>query len=182
MNRRPWQVAATVLGVLLASVLVAACGSEDEATPAPSASASASTAAPGGSVDSLRDIDFTSAPYAADLITRAGGGDVRAERVTFEDLTGDGIEEAVVVVESGGTLGDIGVAVYRLEGGVPEVALFRQFTGGLELRLGLVVVKEGVYAADDPLCCPSQLQETVIGWQDGAFEVLSEQVIDNPAP
>ena len=37
----------------------------------------------------------------------AGGGEVVAERIRFADLVGDdGVEEAFVIVESGGTLGD----------------------------------------------------------------------------
>ena len=40
------------------------------------------------------------------------------ERIRFADLVGDdGVEEAFVIVESGGTLGDLGVGVYVLEAG-----------------------------------------------------------------
>jgi len=179
-----WRLAALLALALLFGVLLAACGNgESEATPSPSPSAT-STATPtptAGTVASLRDVDFTSMPYVGDLIDRAGGGEVPAERVTFEDLTGDGEDEAVVVVESGGTLGDIGVGIYRLEAGQPVLADFRKLGGRVDVRLGLVIIEEGVYAAGDAECCPSQLHETAIGWQNGAFEVVSEQTVDNPA-
>lgn len=182
VHRLRWRLAASFASTLLLGALLAACGDGDS-TPTPSATPTASTtpSATAGTVGTLRDVDFTSMPYIGDLIDRAGGGEVPAERVTYEDLTGDGVEEAVVVVESGGTLGDIGVGIYRLEQGQAVLADFRKLGGRVEVRLGLVVIEEGVYAAADAECCPSQLHETAIGWQNGAFEVVSEQTVDNPA-
>ena len=98
----------------------------------------------------------------------------------LEDLTADGREEAVVVVESGGTTGDIGVAVYRLLEGAPELLFFQRLAGHVEVRLGLVVIQEGVYAGGEAECCPSQLRELAYGWRDGEFTLVSEQVVDNP--
>lgn len=128
----------------------------------------------------LRDIDFSGAPYAVDLINRSGGGEVPRERVRYVDLTGDGGEEAVVVVESGGTMGDIGVGIYRLERGAPELTFFRKLAGRVEVREQAVVLIEGVPAAGDPACCPSQLRETTIAWRDGKFAETGQKVVDNP--
>lgn len=128
----------------------------------------------------LREADFSALPFVAELLALAGGGEVPIERVQFEDLTGDGIEEAVVIVESGGTLGDIGVAVYRLVEERAEIAFFQPLAGHVEVRLGLLVTQEGVYGEGDARCCPSRLREAVFGWRDGEFRRLSEQVIDNP--
>jgi hypothetical protein len=100
--------------------------------------------------------------------------------VHLEDLTADGREEAVVVVESGGTAGDIGLAVYRLLEGAPELLFFQRLAGHVDVRLGLVVIQEGVYAEGEARCCPSRLRELAFGWQNGEFTLASEQVVENP--
>lgn len=103
---------------------------------------------------------------------------MHAERVSYHDLTGDGREEAVVVVESGGTAGDIAVAVYTLVDGAPELLWFQRLGGRVEVRLGLVVTLEGVYEAGDPRCCPTRVWERAYGWRDGGFALLSEQLVE----
>ena len=165
---------------LLAAALLAACGDATGTREAGVATAVATATPPPPPLATLRDADFTAPHFVAELLALAGGGEVPLERVQFEDLTGDGIEEAGVIVESGGTLGDIGVAVYRLVEGRAELAFFQQLTGHVEVRLGLLVTQEGVYGEGDARCCPSRLREAVFGWRDGEFRRLSEQVIDNP--
>ena len=178
-------------GVPLILLIAAACGSEAQPSPSDSpatTSATASATTPATStpsptvetVRSLRDVDVEALEFVAPLISLAGGGEVHAERVHFEDLTGDGREEAVVVVESGGTAGDIAVAVYKLREGIPELIFFQPLSGHVEVRVGLVVIQEGVYAAGEPRCCPSRLRESAYGWRGGAFALVSEQVVENP--
>ena len=174
-----------IVVVALTALLLTACNASDDPAPAtttavPSTPAATATAAAGPPVDSLRDVDFEALPLAAELINHAGGGEVHAERVVFEDLTGDEREEAVVVVESGGTAGDLAVAVYRLRKGRPLLALFAKTAGRVEVRLGLVVTSEGIFAADDARCCPSQLRERAYGWREGEFVLLYDQNVDNP--
>ncbi|HJM90037.1 MAG TPA: hypothetical protein QF624_10530 [Dehalococcoidia bacterium] len=169
----------------MTALLLTACSASDDpesatATVVPPTPAATSTAGASPPVDSLRDVDFEALPLVAELIRRAGGGEIHAERVVFEDLTGDEGEEAVVIVESGGTAGDLAVAVYRLQEGRPLLALFAKTAGRVEVRLGLVVTSEGVFAADDARCCPSQLRERAYGWRDGEFVLLSDQNVDNP--
>jgi hypothetical protein len=177
---------ALTIVVLWASV-IAACGS-GEPEPTPNASATAPTTstaagtpgtAPPGS--SMRGLDFTQPPYAAELTQRAGGGDVSAERVRYIDLSGDGVEEAVVIVESGGTLGDIGVGIYQAGGTGPRLVYFRKLVGHVDIRNGIVVMIEGAPAPGDPECCPSQLRESSIEWRNSAFEVTSERVVPGQA-
>ncbi len=176
------------LGVLLSTgalpvfLFAAACGASVQRSPdigltAPPAIASPPV--PGAPLQSLRDFDFNSPEFTTGLITRAGGGEVHRERVQFEDLTADGREEAVAVVESGGTAGDIGIAVYGLLEGVPELLFFQRLTGHVEVRLGMVVIQEGVYTGSDPQCCPSQLRESAYAWRGGKFTLISEQLVEN---
>ena len=178
--------ARALIAVPLILLIAAACGSETQPSPSdgPAATRALSTSTPSPTVEavsSLREVDVEALEFVAELISLAGGGEVHAERVHFEDLTGDGREEAVVVVESGGTAGDIAVAVYGLREGIPDRLFFQPLSGHVEVRVGLVVIQEGVYAAGEPRCCPSRLRESAYGWQGGAFTLVSEQVVENPS-
>ncbi len=180
------------LVVLIAALplFVLPCGGDDGGTPTASSTiASTSTVAaivaatPVAPVASLRDVAFDDLGLAGPLIDAAGGGEVPLERVEFHDLLGgDGIEEAVVVVESGGSLGDLGVGVFVLIEDAPELVQFIGTAGRIEVRLGLVVTIEGVWGADDPQCCPSQLRETSYQWDGARFVAITEQVVANPDP
>jgi len=134
----------------------------------------------GTRLESLREFDFEESSFVSTLTTRTSGGEINPARVQFEDLTSDGLEEAVVVVESGGTAGDIGVAIYGLIDGVPEVLFFKRLSGHVEVRLGSLVIQEGVYHQGDAECCPTQLIQIAYGWSAGDFRVISEQILDNP--
>lgn len=171
----------------LLAALVVACSSGDEvtstpvptATPPPTASATASPAST--RVSSLRSVDFTDPTIAGELIDRAGGGTVDAEHVRFAQLIDDAAEEAVVIVHSGGTAGEIGAGVFRLVGGRPKLEHFFSYNGRLELRRELIVTREGVYEAGDADCCPSKLHEVTYQWDGSRFVVTTDQVVPNPA-
>lgn len=130
---------------------------------------------------SIRQVDFAAMPYARQLVDAAGGGNVAPERTVFADITGDGVEEAIVIVESGGTAGDLGAGVYRLVGGSPTLLRYIAAGGHVELRLGSVIVAQtGIYQGADPQCCPSKLREVSWGWDGQQLAIRSDQVIDNP--
>lgn len=164
------------LAILIAlAALLAACGGDgDEAD----GDVDGGTGNSSGS--SLREIDFTEVSLAAELIDRAGGGDIVPERIHYEDFDRDGTEEAVVIVESGGTVGDLGAGIYRLVEDRPQLVYFAQSGGRVEVRVGVVIFQSGIWAADDAACCPSQLREIGVGWDGSAFTELSDQVVDNP--
>jgi hypothetical protein len=165
--------------------IVAACGdggvSDPTATTTPTATATASATGTSAPAASLREVDFSDPALVGPLIDAAGGGEVPVERIEFVDLIGnDRIEEAVVVVESGGTLGDLGAGIFSVIEGRPELVQFIATAGRVEVRQDLVVTIEGVWAADDPQCCPSELLETSYQWDGARFAVLTEQVVPNP--
>jgi len=176
-----------ISSALVATVI--ACGDGElpgTATESPSPTASP-TAAPSatvpGAVASLREVDFTDSSIAGPLIDAAGGGEVRAERVQFRDVVAhDGVDEAIVIVESGGTMGDLGAGVFTLVEGQPTLVQFIATAGRIELRLDLVVAIEGVWAANDPQCCPSQLHEVSYQWDGARFTAITDQVVPNPDP
>jgi hypothetical protein len=162
---------------LLLLVTVACTGDGGEPAPVPDGSAMPYRAP----IESLHEADFTSVRLVGPLIDAAGGGEVVPERIHFADLVGDdGIEEAFVIVESGGTLGDLGVGVYFMEGGGAELRQFIQTAGLVEFRLDLVVTFEGVWAAGDSQCCPTELLERSYQWDGRQFAVITEQVVPNP--
>jgi hypothetical protein len=186
MNRGSMRLAALLASTAL--VFVAVCGAEQsgdstEAPPGPTVgptTAPSATATP-SAVTSLREVNFEETALAGPLIDAAGGGEVPNERVEFLDLIGgDGIEEAVVVVESGGTLGDLAAGVFVLIQGQPQLVQVIETAGRIEVRLDLVVAIEGVWASDDPQCCPSQLRETSYRWDGARFITITEQVVSNP--
>src|SRR5690606_1585494 len=103
-------VTSVLAGVL--SVLLAACGGDDDAalplvttTSIPTATATTTTteatATPQTPITDARQIDFTDITLIGPLIDEFGGGEVDADRVQYVDLTRDGIEDAFVIVESG---------------------------------------------------------------------------------
>ncbi len=168
---------AAIAALSLATLLLAACL---DAEPPDAPLATAPSDAP-GTLGSLREADFTAPAVLAQLFQLSGvAAEVEPARTHFEDLIGDdGVEEAVVFVESGGTAGDVGAAVYRLVDGRAQLTQYIRAGGHVLVRLGLIVVQQGVYASGDPQCCPSSLRETAYGWDGERFAELSTQVVPN---
>jgi len=178
--------------VLSGLLFAVACGDGEPTSSTPSSTATtaatsvaassvAATTTPSSGIASLRDVEFDEPALVGPLLDAAGGGEVPSARVEFHDLIGnDQIEEAVVAVESGGTLGDLGAGVFALIDGQPELVQFIATAGRIEVRLDLIVAIEGVWADSDPQCCPSQLRETSYQWDGARFVAITEQVVSNP--
>lgn len=171
----------------LAAVLLAGC------TPRPAVKVSTSTATPtptatsSAPAESARSIDFKDPSVVRPIIDHFKGGQVTPERITYADVTGDRVEDAVVVVESGGTAGDLGAAVFGAEGGRPRLLGYIDVAGKVEVRLtaqgqvaGVIAVTQGIYAPADPQCCPSKLREVVYQWDGRQLKAITDQVVDNP--
>ncbi len=186
-HTRARRTSGALLG-LATIALFAACSrgtgisvSPSTATPTASPSATAAAAA-----QSARSIDFKSAAVAGPIIDHFKGGQIPPERIVYADLTGDRFDDAFVVVESGGTAGDLGAAVFSAdEGGKPRLLGYIDRAGKVEVRLsgpvaGVIAVTQGSYAPADPQCCPSKLREIILQWDGKQFVVVTDQVIDNP--
>jgi hypothetical protein len=106
-------------------------------------------------------------------ITRIGGGQVADNEIAYADLTGDKVEEAVVPITSGGTMGNISYLVFTMTSSGPSLILTRNLTpadpGGLNMTIenGVLVEYVGEYGPEDPFCCPSVLRKTPFKW-DGS--------------
>lgn len=179
-----------LLVVLLAATPLAACGdgsapASPTATASPATSGDPSGATATASLASVRDIDFTAPAVIGPLIDHFSGGQVDPRRVQYVDVDRDGADEAFVVVESGGTAGDLGAALIGVDEGRIETLGYVETGGRVEIRFpeiggGLVVTTEGVWEPGDAECCPSRLRETTYEWSGGEFVLRDEQVIDNP--
>ncbi|GMU40262.1 MAG: hypothetical protein AMXMBFR23_11280 [Chloroflexota bacterium] len=173
-----------LLGLALAAAALVAC-SGDEATPTPAPTATASPTATSAGLESVREVDLTDVVLLGPIIDHFGGGQVEPARTTYVDVTGDGREEAVLFVESGGTQGDVGVAVVQVDGGNASVLGYVPASGRVELAQpeaggGVIVTREGIWKPGDAECCPSELRERFYQWDGTAFAVTVDQVIPNP--
>jgi hypothetical protein len=176
-----------LIGVAL---MVAACDSGDGSqepevtgvsaasiSPSPEAEASetpaAETAVPGGGISG---VDFSQVAAVKALLSDSGGR-LLSQEIIFADLTGDGVDEAVVPISSGGSGGSIAYAVFGYRGGELKELLEVKPKGGrvtVAVQDGVLVDTEPLYAPEDPLCCPSQLHHTYYRW-DGSKLVVDHE-------
>lgn len=178
---------AVALAVLtLAAVLSAlACRSDNGGSATAGVTSTSSTVPPvptGAPTTTLtlRQTDFKQflAKELAD-----SGGTVAEDEIVFADLSGDGKEEAVVPVTSGGTMGVFEVYVLSPQGSaVKQILRFNPGTGKLvaQIQDGLLVITEPVYGPDDPNCCPGKLKKTTFRWDGSALSPAETETVDNP--
>jgi hypothetical protein len=194
MIRRRRAILAPLLCAIIPAVLLAACGGDSGSSsksPTPGAQATgihtttASTVIASGTVDArIRSIDLSQADAVKQLVT-ATGGQYIASSVIYADLTADGIEDAVVPIASGGTMGDVAYVVLTADGGgVKALPLEKGTTssGGVAVTVegGNIIDTRPVYGPSDPNCCPSKLKKTTYHWSGSKFEEASSETVDNP--
>ncbi len=166
-----------LIAALFAALLLAGCGTgaDNEGPPSP-------TPSPGPTAvtyTDIRDVDFSEVPQVVDLLS--GGGEILPETIIYADLTGNGQDEAVVPIASGGTAGDIGFAVFALRNGALEELLAKaEGRVALDVEEGQLVETQPIYGPDDPNCCPSQLKKIYYRWDGNALVPEREETIENP--
>jgi hypothetical protein len=181
--------------LLAVALVVAACDigkdQEPEATPtsspmsSPSISPSAEpepTATAVANPD-IQGVDFSQVPAVEELVADSGGR-VLPQEIIFADLTGDGADEAVVPISSGGSGGNVAYAVFGYSGGdLEELLVVKPEAGRVTVSAedGMLVETQPVYAPEDPLCCPSQLRHTYYGWDGSEFVVDHEETETVPS-
>ncbi len=192
MLRRPPPLA-TLAFIVLAVPALAACRStstvSDTPTPGHNSAPSApitSSPTPGPTPtpsQAIRMLDLKNAPPVQKVIAESGGQFVPSE-VVYADLTGDGQEDAVVPISSGGTLGDIAFVVLGATGGNTRTLVSEYPRDGRGLHVVVfgdkLVVTEAVPGPDDPECCPSQLRKTIYGWNGVTLAIESVSTEPNP--
>jgi hypothetical protein len=130
----------------------------------------------------IRDVDIQTVPDVQELLTETGG-QVNQPEIMYTDLTSDGFDEAIVPINSGGSLGYIAFIVLYPGGEGPQT-LVRETaqSGGLALSVedGVLVLRHAVPSDDDPECCPTLLRETRYLWNGEALAVASVETLPNP--
>jgi hypothetical protein len=192
MIRRPAVLALAIVTLSAAAAALAGCGGgggSKTATPARSPSGSITALATSSTTVTpslgIRTLDLSKVADVRSVAASSGGQFVQTN-VIYADLTGDGIDEAVVPISSGGTLGDIAFLVLAPAGDGTRT-LFKEApaggSGGLVVSVvdGQVMMTQPVYGPDDPLCCPGALRKTAFAWDGATFAVQSVKTEANPA-
>jgi hypothetical protein len=177
------RLSAALLPLLLATaVLIAGCGEkadETQSTPSPVLEPTATAEA----ASDISTVDFSQVP-AVESLLEDSGGQLLPQETIFADLTGDGVDEAVVPISSGGTGGDIAYAVFADHGGdLKELLQVKPEAGRVTAAVqdGVLVDTQPVYAPEDPLCCPSQLKHTFYRWDGEELIVDREETETVPS-
>ena len=171
--------------LVAAGVLAIACSDDGKSNPVSSVTPATATASPqataAGPTD-IRSVDLANQPDVKAFV-QGLDGEVAPEEVIYSDLTGDGVEEAVVPVSSGGTQGDVGFIVVGYVDGKLEALLSDAPEGG-EVRVavtgGLLVETLPVYAEGDAPGFPSSVKSIFYAWQVDHFVVDHEVVSTSP--
>lgn len=100
-------------------------------------------------------------------VTLKKGGFVSRD-ILFADLTGEGKDDAVVTVDSGGSAGIVAVYVFSAGSGKDLKVVYRNqrlYRGGARINPGpaLVYITPQWADGDEP-CCPSAYRETELEW------------------
>jgi hypothetical protein len=101
--------------------------------------------------------------------------------ILFADISGDGQEEAVIWLSSGGTAGNLGLLVYTVANHAPILAdsLAGYKIGGVADGNRLKVI-EPIYQGWEPNCCPSGFFET--GYRLQANKLAQVSRDEKPSP
>jgi hypothetical protein len=185
MRQRVRILVAGLLVPVIGVALVAGCsGGGNGAQPtATRQQATASPAATPSPLPDLKTLDLSTQPDVQELAQRLGG-QVSADEVIYADLTGDGRDDAVVPISSGGTQGDLGFIVLGyLDGEVKALLTEAPEKGEVRVTVtgGQLVESLPVYAGGDLPGFPSKIRNVYYAWNGGTFVVDHEEVIDNPS-
>lgn len=177
------------LGILAAVGCGGGGGDQDDDTVTPVVTREATSLAtpprePTPAVD-IREINVAAMVEVQAVLTGNGGTIVQAD-VVYADVTGDGFDDAIVPVSSGGTLGYVGFFVITPEGEKGRILLqeFPTQAAGLTVTVvgERIEMLQPAPGPDDPECCPSFLRRTIYGWNGNALAVESVTMEPSTAP
>jgi hypothetical protein len=120
-------------------------------------------------------------------LLRDGGGFV-APDITFEDLTGDGRSDAIVLVDSGGIAGAVALYVFSTDGESAESDLRvvyrsqRLYRANAEVANGALILRTPRFAEGDDVCCPAKIVQRTYAWSDRAEPLRQRRSEELPGP
>ena len=134
-----------------------------------------SSAAPTKSQAFFKKTLLDDAKTTADVkaLLSEGGGFV-APDTTFEDLTGDGRSDAIVLVDSGGVGGAVALFVFSTDGEAEESDLRvvyrsqRLYRATTEVANAELILRTPRFAEGDDVCCPAKIVERIYAWSAGS--------------
>jgi hypothetical protein len=113
---------------------------------------------------------FTDPPRKGVLGIRLDTGDVTrdafADVLSLEDVGGSGACGTYRVIAAGV---DDASEIFRRDTCDTQIAI-----AGLDLR-----IREAIFRADDPHCCPSAFRESVLRWNGASWDEISSEVVPN---
>jgi len=174
--RRPRTLLA-VLGVLLVSIgatLLVTGGS---------------SAAPTKSQAFFKKTLLADAKTTADVkgLLSEDGGFV-APDTSFEDLTGDGRSEAIVLVDSGGVGGAVALFVFSTDGEAEDSDLRvvyrsqRLYRATTEIANAELILRTPRFAEGDDVCCPAKVVERTYAWSAASKTLRQRTSQELPGP
>ena len=179
-----------VVALIFFSATIAGCGGGGGGTKTPStlrtpvatpsSAATATTPTLG-----IRELDLSKVDDVAAIMSSTGGQFVQTS-VIYADLKGDGVDEAIVPISSGGTMGDVAFLVLAASGSGTKT-LLRELplggVGGIAVAVvgGQLVMTQAIYGPEDPNCCPGALRRTTYVWNGSSLAVQSIRTEVNPA-
>ena len=103
-------------------------------------------------------------------------------RVDTGDLTGDAIPDILSFEEVGGSgaCGTYRVIASAL-GDASEVFRREACDTQIAISSGDLRIREAVFRADDPHCCPSAFRESVLRWNGTSWDEISSEIVPNDA-
>jgi hypothetical protein len=174
--RRPRTILAVLAGLLaaVAATLIVAGGSS--AAPTKSQAFFEKT---------LLDDDKTTSDVKQ--LLRDGGGFV-APDTTFEDLTGDGRSDAIVLVDTGGVAGGVALYVFTTDGEAEDSDLRvvyrsqRLYRATTEVADAALVLRTPRFVEGDDVCCPAKIVERRYAWSAGSRTLRARSTQEIPGP
>ncbi len=115
-------------------------------------------------------------------VTLKKGGFVSSD-VMFADLTGEGKDDAVITVDSGGAAGIVALYVFSAGTGTDLQIVYRNqrlYRGQARVNPGpSLVYSLPQWKDSDELCCPSSYRETTLAWsaKTKRFGVASRRTV-----
>ncbi len=120
-------------------------------------------------------------------LLRDGGGFV-APDTTFEDLTGDGRSDAIVLVDSGGVAGAVALYVFSTDGEAADSDLRvvyrsqRLYRATTEVADAALILRTPRFAEGDDVCCPAKIVQRLYAWSDRAGTLRQRRSEELPGP
>lgn len=107
-------------------------------------------------------------------------GYAMVDGVEYGDLDGDGTDEAVMPVDSGGTGGTLGYLLFREADPAPKLTLVGSgYKMGLKVERNRLAIVQPYYVGFEANCCPSALVRTLNTLQNNRLVTLTTETLPN---